>query len=98
MFLKNCNLLIPRTSKLQEKSSSIFIPQKRTFRTSKLEFSSLSWVIFALLVPVPYSQCESGFADSDPKEIITDPEHLFQMVILHIIYYMPHEGYRHSLL
>jgi hypothetical protein len=37
---KNCNLLIP---------IEVFIPQKRTSSTSKLEFSSLLWVILFLL-------------------------------------------------
>jgi hypothetical protein len=37
-----------------------FIPQKRTYSTSKLEFSSLLSVILALLDPDPYSQCGSG--------------------------------------
>ncbi len=35
------------------------LPQNRTSRTSKLEFSSLLWVILALLDPDPYSQCGS---------------------------------------
>jgi hypothetical protein len=35
----------------------VFIPQKRTFSTSKHEFFSLLWVILSLLDPDPYSQC-----------------------------------------
>jgi hypothetical protein len=63
-LIKNCNLLIPRppkrTSRLQDKSLS---PQKRTSGTLKLEFSSLFWVILALLDPDP-----DPYADPDPAD------------------------------
>jgi hypothetical protein len=36
-------------------AEEVFIPQKKTSTTSKLEFSSLLWVILALLDPDPYS-------------------------------------------
>jgi hypothetical protein len=62
-LFKNCNLLIPsppeRTSKLQQKSSSLKREhpglQNMKSGTSKLELSSLLWVILALLDPDPYS-------------------------------------------
>ncbi len=64
-FIKNCYLLIPRppqrTSKLQEKSSSL----KREHLATKFELSSFLWVILTLLDPDPYSQCWSG--SSQPK-------------------------------
>jgi hypothetical protein len=34
-------------------TGEIFIPQKRTYISSKLEFSSRLWVIFALMDPEP---------------------------------------------
>ncbi len=68
-FHQNCNLFIPmhiyRTSKLH--TGEVFIPQKKTSGTSKFEFSSLSWVISALLDPDPYSRCGSGSGSSRPK-------------------------------
>ncbi len=49
-------------------TGEVFIPQKRTSSTSKVEFSSLLWVILALLDPDPYpnpdpaiqNECGSG--------------------------------------
>jgi hypothetical protein len=56
-LIKNCNLLIPgppyRTSKLQEKSSSLSY-------TSKLALSSFLLVNLALLDPDPYTHYGSG--------------------------------------
>jgi hypothetical protein len=37
-------------------TGEVFIPQKKRCSPSKLEFSSLLWVILALLDPDPYSQ------------------------------------------
>jgi hypothetical protein len=34
-------------------SGEVFIPQKKTSSTSKLEFSSLLWVILALRIHIP---------------------------------------------
>jgi hypothetical protein len=51
--------------KAVQATGDVFIPHKRTSSTSKLEFSSLLWVILALLDPDPYSQCGSG--SSRPK-------------------------------
>jgi hypothetical protein len=45
----------------------VFIPQKKTSSTSKLDFSSLLWVILALLDPDSYYQCGSGSGSSRPK-------------------------------
>jgi hypothetical protein len=55
---KNCTYLSlglhkGRPSYKKKSSSSIFIPQKRTSSTSKLDISSPLWVIFALLHPNP---------------------------------------------
>jgi hypothetical protein len=46
-----------------------FVPRKRTSSISKLELSSLLWVILALLDPDPdpYSQCGSGSGTSQPN-------------------------------
>jgi hypothetical protein len=43
----------------------VFIPQKIKSSTSKLEISSLLWVIFALLYPVPDQPTKMN-ADPDP--------------------------------
>ncbi len=70
-MIKNCNLLIPRPpEKCVQATGEVFIPQKRTSSTSKLEFSSLLWFILALLDricipnadpnPDPASQNENG--------------------------------------
>ncbi len=48
-------------------TGKVFIPQKRTFVTSKLEFSSLLWFILALLDAEPYFQCWSGSRSSRSK-------------------------------
>ncbi len=67
-LIKNCNLLIPRPpEKCVQAIGEVFIPQKRTSSTSKLEFSSLLWFIFALLDPDPYSQCGCKSGSSRPK-------------------------------
>jgi hypothetical protein len=42
-------------------------PSETTSSTSKLEISSLLWVIFALLDPDPYSQWKSGSGSIRPK-------------------------------
>jgi hypothetical protein len=63
---KNCKLLISRPAKKgTSRYRRSFIPQKRTSGTSKLEFSSLLWVIFALL-----DQIRIPKADSDPADQI----------------------------
>jgi hypothetical protein len=41
-------------------TGEVFIPQKRTSGTSKLEISSLFWVVFALLDLDPADQIECG--------------------------------------
>jgi hypothetical protein len=48
-------------------TGEVFIPQKRTSSTSKLEFSSLLWAMLAL--PDPYSQCGYRSESSRPKRM-----------------------------
>jgi hypothetical protein len=69
-MIENCNLLVPRPhSKDGQATGEAFSPQKRTSSTSKLEFSSLFWVILALLNPDPdpVDQNECGFGSTTLK-------------------------------
>jgi hypothetical protein len=52
-MIKNCNLLISRTSKLQEKPSALKREHPILQKIKFINFFLFLWVIFALLDPDP---------------------------------------------
>jgi hypothetical protein len=64
-------------------TGEVFIPQKRSFSTSKLKISSLLWVFFALLDLDPADQIEGGCGSATLV--------FFSVLINHMMFAQPHE-------